>query len=592
MPINSFQISDVGPIKYVKCEKLPPVVIISGANGVGKSTLLETLKKRRGNVSIDGSGKFLYVPPYRAPTAFLLHRSLPFIGPRTRFVDMLTLDSFSFSAPGISLPYYITSGAERSRLMPDFAPHFEVKYKLAQFQQEFEHTLAEVFHKLGGKIPEGLMPKDIYRPFRDFVKRLLPGIEFNDVIIEGETYKLYFKNRMGVQVEFDQLSSGEKDIITLLFPFIEKEVENELAKTKGGEIPHEDLVILIDTPEAYLHPTLQRNLLDYIRSSVEEGGNRGEKLQFIITTHSTTIINEATPEELFVMRFPDESVDGNQITKIATEKEKLHLIRDILGDIGFASLATGKPLLLLEGKNDVEILKLLKPEIEEKFTLLPFGGKGKTLTFTEAYEKVISELASRGFKIFAVLDKDSGVTGPKSSFCYNWPKACIENFLLLDSEAIYEALRVTSGDVKLQDKGIKSKEDINALINELIKDPEIINETIKKRIQERLEFYVGDKWEKLEELRKIAFEILDKKISRIKEQYEKLNEEIKQTIVDKEGALTELDGKAILGRIASKSDVERDILARATADKLKNLNRVPEQVIDLIVQIEEACQIV
>jgi AAA15 family ATPase/GTPase len=590
MPINGFQIRDIGPIKYVKCEKLPSVVIISGANGVGKSTLLEALKKRRGNVSIDGSGKFLYIPPYRAPAAFSLHRSLPFIGPRTRFVDMLTLDSFSFSAPGISLPYYITSGAERSRLTPDFAPHFEVKFKLAQFQQEFEHTLAEVFYKMGGKIPEGLMPKDIYRPFRDFVKRLLPGIEFKDVIIEGETYKVYFKNRTGVQVEFDQLSSGEKDIVTLLFPFIEKEVENELAKTKGGEILHEDLVILIDTPEAYLHPTLQRNLLHYIRSSVKEGGNRGEKLQFFIATHSTTIINEATPEELFVMRFPDESVDGNQITKIATEKEKLHLIRDILGDIGFASLATGKPLLLLEGKNDVEILKLLKPDIEEKFTLLPFGGKGKSLAFTETYEKVIFELASRGFKIFAVLDKDSGLVSPKSSFCYTWPKACIENFLLLDSEAIYEALKVTAGDVKLQEKGIKSKEDVNDLINELIKEPEFINEEIKKRTQEQLEFYVGNKWENLEELRKIAFETLEKKLSRIKERYEKLNEEIKQMISDKEKVLTELSGKGILGRIASKFDIEREILARVIADKLKNLDRVPKQITDLIAQIEECAK--
>lgn len=589
MPIKKFEIRENGPIKYVKAENLPAVIIIAGPNGVGKSTLLEALKRRSGNISIDGTGKFLYIPPHRTPVVFSLHRSLPSIGPRTRCIDILTQDSFSISAPGISLPYYLTSGTQRSRSTPDFAPYFEAKYKLAQFQQEFGHRLIEVFDKFGGKIPEGVMPRDIYRPFRELVKTLLPGISFDHIALEGEVYRVYFVNRTGVLVEFDQLSSGERDIIAMLFPFIEKEIENELAKAKGEEMPHEDLVILIDTPESYLHPTLQRNLLDYIRNSVKEAEIRGEKLQFFIATHSTTIVNEAKPEELYVMLFPDQSPSENQIVRIATDKEKMELIREVLGDIGLAALATGKPLLLLEGPNDVEILKLLKPDIEEKFALLPLRGKGKILKFTEVFKSLIGELRSRGFKIFAILDKNSGAEETKEDYCFTWSRACIENFLLIDPEAIFEALKVMIGETEMKSKGVESKEAVADLIDEIVNDSEIVHEEVKKRIEQQLWFRIGDKWETLDELEKMAQEIFETKMDRIRKRYKELSNRIKQIVTDKKRLLIELNGKIILGRVASKFSVDKEMLARHMADKLMTLGRIPQEITDLISRIEKSC---
>ena len=371
----------------------------------------------------------------------------------------------------------------------------------------------------------------------------------------------------------------------MLFPFVEKEIENELARARGEEIPHEDIIVLIDTPEAYLHPTLQRNLLDYIRKSVKEAESRGEKLQFFIATHSTTIVNEATTEELYVMLFPDQSPNENQIVKIATDEDKLRLIRDLLGDIGY--LASGKPILLLEGKGDVEIFGLLVPDVKEEFSVLPFGGKGKILGFIETFEKVIPELVSRGFKIFAIVDKDKEpVPDRVRDFCFVLPRRCIENFLL-DSEAIYEALKVLKGEVTLQNEGIRSQRDIENLIDDMIKAPETIEEEIKDRIKTQLKFYVGEDWKNLDELEEIAHRIVDKKLSRIREQYKRLKDEVSQIVSDREKALRELNGKIILGKIASRFGEKRDKLAREIADKLRILNKVPQEIIDLIREIKE-----
>ena len=598
MPVNSFQIAGIGPIKCAQADNLPRVVILAGPNGVGKSTLLESLrdgllKKDKERVSIQGSGKPLYISPYRAPVSFPLHKSLPIIGPQERYIDVLQKESFSF--PDVrslvrSLPYYIISGTSRTRLAPDYAPYFEVKYRLAQIQQEFQSAVATVFTQRG-EIPKGSFPKDLYGPFREVIRRFLPALEFRDILVEGETYKITFLNRAGDLIEFDALSSGEMDIIAMLFPFIEKEIENQLAKVKDQETPHEDLVVLIDSPEAYLHPTLQRNLLEYMRDLVEEAEKRGEALQFFVATHSSTMINEAEPEELYFLVFPDQAPEKNQLTKITTDEERLRLIREVLGDVGFASLATGKPLLLLEGDDDREILRLMLPAIEEKFVLLPLGGRENVRRVAEALSVVMSELVSRGFKIFAILDKDTGAPIVRSDFCVAWPRACIENFLLLDSEAIYKALQILVKDKKLKEKGIESEDDVTKLISEIIKDQSSIDQEIRKRIQEMLSFYIGNKWETIEELEKTAQETLKKKLRRVKEQWKRLRTDLGQIANDMEKALVEFDGKRILAKIASMFNIKREVLARAIADRLGASNTVPREMIDLISTIEQRLEI-
>jgi len=63
MPIEQFTILNNGPIKRVSCDKVPALMVIAGPNGVGKSTLLETLKRnipsiREANVQIKATASW------------------------------------------------------------------------------------------------------------------------------------------------------------------------------------------------------------------------------------------------------------------------------------------------------------------------------------------------------------------------------------------------------------------------------------------------------------------------------------------------------------------------------------------------------
>src|SRR5258708_3616990 len=76
-----------------------------------------------------------------------------------------------------------------------------------------------------------------------------------------------------------------------------------------------------------MHPNLQAKILEYIRKVALE-----DKVQFILATHSPTIVEQANSSELFLLR-PSELVlaDDNQLVQIASDDDRLALMKDVFG---------------------------------------------------------------------------------------------------------------------------------------------------------------------------------------------------------------------------------------------------------------------
>jgi predicted ATPase len=601
MPIEQFTISNKDAIKLARCEKVPPLMVIAGPNGVGKSTLLEALKRnipsgREPNVQIKAtpSSTPLYISPHRVFVPHEIHRLLPLLASR-KFRETLRSEIL----PGLpsylgGIPSYLTGGVSRDKNQPDFAPS-DVKRRIAEIDAEFDHILRIVYDKYDGTVPPGVLPKDHLKPLRDFVERFL-HLKLKEVKIEGNSYRVYFINRLGIPVEYNALSSGEKDAIAMMFPFIEKRIENELARAKGENLPNEDIVVLIDGPEEYLHPSLQRAFIEYLRGEIKEASDRGEKLQFIIATHSPTIVNEATIDELYVMLFPDQVSGGNQLIRVTDEVQKLKVIKDFLGDVSI--LATGKPLLILEGPQDANVVKILFPDIEKEFVLRYFGGKGEIKKLIKALQEVMPELWHKGFRMFAILDKDREEVKnlDKLGSIHLLPVACMENLLLSDVEAIYGALTVLAGYEKLKEKGIKSVQDLEKLIDKILRDPDLISKEIKRRIGAQIEIKYSIKDFNIETLtnsekikESIVRECIEPKILQLvrKVNYEK--EKIDDIISQgRSKVLKEFSGKVILGKLSKEFSVERDVLGREIANQMRTLGRIPKELVNIIEEIRKS----
>jgi predicted ATP-binding protein involved in virulence len=378
MALTQFEVSNRGPIDHAACDEVPQIMVVAGPNGVGKSTLLEAILEFPMG-KMEGETNRSYFAPHRSPS----DQSITEVN-LARMYDVTARETFSVThtnrGPGPrSLRNLFGTGvggnverANNPRREADYLPYYEVKRRLAQLQRNRYRFLDQVYEEQN-QVPENYLP-DFEEPFRNAVESILPGITFRGVEEEDNEYKLEFENRDGSLVEFDDLSSGEKDLIAQVFIAVEHRLQQTLANQGLDEPPEGDLLIIIDGPESYLHPRLQVNFMDFIRDFAESNAEQGSRVQFIMCTHSRSIIDRARDDEAYFLVYPDQTGDdGNQLINSADVDSKL--LEEITEELGSVLLSSGKDILLVEGPTDRDVLNTLFPDLEESVDVVPMEGK-------------------------------------------------------------------------------------------------------------------------------------------------------------------------------------------------------------------------
>jgi AAA domain, putative AbiEii toxin, Type IV TA system len=113
-------------------------------------------------------------------------------------------------------------------------------------------------------------------------------------------------------------------------------------------------VLLLDEPDAHLHPSLQEQLLESLRG-LSEAANK----QVLIATHSTEILRNAEPSDILRVR----RGGGGYLQK---ESQKVGLLAGMGTD--YAPRVDGakrtKRILFVEGRSDLAILKALASTLQ------------------------------------------------------------------------------------------------------------------------------------------------------------------------------------------------------------------------------------
>lgn len=147
----------------------------------------------------------------------------------------------------------------------------------------------------------------------DEAKKLLKHLLNSDIEINIAPEKVSFIEK-GSNVSFEQLSAGYKGVITIICDLISRLSENQNVKN----IVDFQGIVLIDEIELHLHPKWQYGFMKKLR-------NTFPLMQFIVTTHSPTVIQGASDEALFYTIYKE-----NGIVKIS---EPLENKNDFLNDI-------------------------------------------------------------------------------------------------------------------------------------------------------------------------------------------------------------------------------------------------------------------
>lgn len=195
----------------------------------------------------------------------------------------------------------------------------------------------------------------------------------------------------GIEVPFDGLSSGEKVIMsTAIWRY---------AAEQGAGHPK---LLLLDEPDAHLHPSLARRFLNVIR----EVFVRQRGVRVIMTTHSPSTVALVPEESLFEMRRTEPRVAP------AASKERLIAV---LTD-GFVAVQEATQTVLLEGKDDApfygQVWDLLteRSAVAEPGPLEPYPnvsfvyGHGK-----ETVVRLVLQMRAAGMAGFhGIVDRDLG----------------------------------------------------------------------------------------------------------------------------------------------------------------------------------------
>ncbi|WP_136681233.1 ATP-binding protein [Neptunomonas sp. XY-337] len=159
-------------------------------------------------------------------------------------------------------------------------------------------------------------------------------------------------------------------------------------------------IVIIDEPEIYLHPDVQRQLLSILR---------GLESDVLLATHSVEIMGEADPSEILLVN------KGARSAKRLKDIEGVQVALEALGsaqNVTLTHLARTKKILFVEGMSDYKSVRRFAKNLD-----LHDLASGNNLTAFESggfssWEKIksfawgVKNTIDANMKLFAVYDRD------------------------------------------------------------------------------------------------------------------------------------------------------------------------------------------
>ena len=411
---------------------LPNLVAIAGPNGAGKSSLLDSLRSNRQGLAEPGT-VVLFMGPHRTWRSSQANMVTVYGYQSQSFSDVLSLDSLPSSPYGMGNLQFLANMFRDSSSADDSQAF--VKTSLIRLHNRQQALVTRAFQDQSGSVAAGSVPQ-LFDPLIRLVDTLLPHLQWLRVDdSDTNDIRCIFARRDQPSVEFDidALSSGEKAAISMFLPFVERQADQLVTGVSAapGVVP---ITMILDEPEIHLHPSLQLQVLQYLRDLSGEGS-----AQFIISTHSPTLLDAFDDDELWLLS-PASLRPDNQLSRLSTSHERLEVARAITGATHL--LTRSKPIVIMEGvpsrsssAGDVRLTKLMLPDVRS-WSLIPSGGKSEVARSVERLRG--SDLDVPGLPVFGLVDGDHG-SDPSDDHVIEWPVAMIEN-LLLDGGAIFAVL--------------------------------------------------------------------------------------------------------------------------------------------------------
>lgn len=443
MKITSLEIKDFPPIKNLKIENLGDIVIIAGANGSGKSRLkqaivntlqggdqmsLSLLATREKEKKDFGGNTLNSIQGTRNPTLdeYMKKRRFgrgQYVGSLVQIDSQRNIQTTQYKQVSwqVSDPdeaetpsnYYYQNFTNRWQ---DFMNY--IHQKVAAYQNQLA---TEVINgsEISAKDIKEKLPHPLVK-YKDIFSTLLPGKELLD-INPASPCEFQYRDSSGSTLPFNSLSSGEQEVVKVLFDIARKDIK--------------DSVIIVDEPELHLHPTLTFKLIETLKS-VGDHSN-----QFIFLTHSADLISTyySTGNVYFI---DSEQGGANQAHRLSDLNHSHKEIVDLIGE-NLGLFAVGKKLVFVEGE-DSSIDRLVYHALAQKYLpeakVIPVGSVENLITLNAFEQQIRNSIF--GIDLYMIRDKDGLSQSQIDSLEQEGKIRCIkkrhiENYFL-DAEILFK----------------------------------------------------------------------------------------------------------------------------------------------------------
>lgn len=406
MRLKAIRAKNTFPVKHFDICNLSDVVVIAGRNGVGKTRLLQAVINSLQN-PVGQKNVQLVVEATCSDEKKQWSKEVLDTGNEQDAIFLLnTLKESRFRRNWKSSVINIESDRSIIKLDP-YKFSFDVRdpdeesiswnYTFGGLRNRYQDTIHSIFRKVHShrnKISskaDQLMRKgektmalnfpDPLEPFKHAFRQLLAPKELLDADLQNQQLEYSYE---GQQFPITSLSSGEREVINIVFDFI--------LRTPT------DCIVFFDEPELHLHPELSYKLIQTL-------SGLGNNNQFIFCTHSPDIIT-ASLEHTVVFVGPSKDDGSNQAISVSEDDETNQALKLLGQSVGV--IALGKKIVLIEGGHTSLDKQTYGAILKDKFpdlVLVPSGGKGLINSFSLLTREVL-EKSIWGVEFYMLCDRD------------------------------------------------------------------------------------------------------------------------------------------------------------------------------------------
>lgn len=407
MLLKSIRAKDILPVLKFEVENLSDVVVLAGRNGVGKTRLLQALISGFQNPVGQQNTQFIieatneeerkrwgknHLDTSLMQDAQLLQSTLQENRYRKNWNGSVINIESDRSIQKIS-PYQFSFDAvdpDKEQIGWNFmfgglkARYQDTQHSIFRKVHSHRNKISSLAEKLmrQGETSMSLDFPDPLEKFKHAFRQLLAPKELLDADLQSQQLK-YSNGEQ--ELLLSTLSSGEKEVVNIVFDFILRNPSN--------------CIVFFDEPEIHLHPELSYKLIQTLTSL-------GDNNQFIFCTHAPEIIT-ASLEHSVVFVAPPKEPNFNQAIMVTEDDETNRALKLLGQSVGV--IALGKRIVLIEGEHASLDKQTYGAIIRDRFpdlVLVPSGGKGLIKSFSVLLKEVL-EKSIWGVEFFMLCDRDA-----------------------------------------------------------------------------------------------------------------------------------------------------------------------------------------